>query len=584
MRKTLSVAAAVVLAAGSMGMAQTHSLTTTWVSGGTYVYAPNSGQLFDVTAFDLDGITLESIDVRVRAPQDVPATIEIYYRQGSYVGHEHDASEWTRLGRATVPAGGPSNPDLTAVPIGGLPISYGETFGIYVNHVGGGTMYNTDANFVPAIHSNDHLRIETGHVNFDLFSLPQSNAAHLGFYLRLHYTLGSTPATGGCCLSDGSCIITSEALCEGQWGSYRGDGSTCASPCDPPGICCFAWNQSCNTIGEVECVGRGGTFLGAGATCADCPAPPPGSVAILAALPATVSTSVVLNPRHAELDVRPQLLATGLIPEAVIFDVAEGTPTLADLEPFAAVLLVTWHGRDFHNAWALGDVLADYVDAGGGVVNTISSVATTTANRFLAGRWGPDYQIVPLAGSVTSWPFGAPAPALGTVLLPNHPIMEGVSTFAIATGSEARRRPNTLDLTPHGVKVAEWNDTEGRTLIAVSNTLPRRVDLGFRPVSNASFEGGYSVLSDASRIIANALVYAGAGTPACYANCDGSTADPVLNVEDFVCFINAFAAASLLTPAEQLTHYANCDGSTAEPILNVEDFICFINEFAAGCP
>jgi hypothetical protein len=36
--------------------------------------------------------------------------------------------------------------------------------------------------------------------------------------------------------------------------------------------------------------------------------------------------------------------------------------------------------------------------------------------------------------------------------------------------------------------------------------------------------------------------------------------------------------------AEGSACYANCDGSTTEPVLNVEDFICFINAFAAGCP
>jgi hypothetical protein len=61
----------------------------------------------------------------------------------------------------------------------------------------------------------------------------------------------------------------------------------------------------------------------------------------------------------------------------------------------------------------------------------------------------------------------------------------------------------------------------------------------------------------------------------CYANCDGSTASPVLNVNDFVCFNNRFAAGD---------SYANCDGSTSAPVLNVNDFVCFNNRFAAGCP
>jgi hypothetical protein len=62
---------------------------------------------------------------------------------------------------------------------------------------------------------------------------------------------------------------------------------------------------------------------------------------------------------------------------------------------------------------------------------------------------------------------------------------------------------------------------------------------------------------------------------ACYANCDGSTAAPVLNVLDFTCFLQRFAAAD---------PYANCDQSTAAPMLNVADFTCFLQKFAAGCP
>jgi hypothetical protein len=61
----------------------------------------------------------------------------------------------------------------------------------------------------------------------------------------------------------------------------------------------------------------------------------------------------------------------------------------------------------------------------------------------------------------------------------------------------------------------------------------------------------------------------------CYANCDGSTGTPLLNVNDFVCFQSRFAAGE---------PYANCDGSTIPPTLNVNDFLCFLGEFAAGCP
>jgi serine protease AprX len=83
-----------------------------------------------------------------------------------------------------------------------------------------------------------------------------------------------------------------------------------------------------------------------------------------------------------------------------------------------------------------------------------------------------------------------------------------------------------------------------------------------------------------------ALVVTGVTEPqsTCYANCDGSTVEPVLNIEDFSCFINEFALAQGLPPPQQAEHYANCDGSTVAPVLNIDDFACFINQFALGCP
>jgi hypothetical protein len=66
----------------------------------------------------------------------------------------------------------------------------------------------------------------------------------------------------------------------------------------------------------------------------------------------------------------------------------------------------------------------------------------------------------------------------------------------------------------------------------------------------------------------------GAVNGACYANCDHSTEVPVLNINDFGCFLNRFAAADT---------YANCDGSSIAPILNINDFTCFLNRFVSGC-
>jgi hypothetical protein len=62
------------------------------------------------------------------------------------------------------------------------------------------------------------------------------------------------------------------------------------------------------------------------------------------------------------------------------------------------------------------------------------------------------------------------------------------------------------------------------------------------------------------------------GCPNCYANCDGSSVHPRLNIDDFTCFINKFVARD---------PYANCDQNSS---LDIDDFLCFISSFAQGCP
>jgi len=82
--------------------------------------------------------------------------------------------------------------------------------------------------------------------------------------------------------------------------------------------------------------------------------------------------------------------------------------------------------------------------------------------------------------------------------------------------------------------------------------------------------GGYSTAFGSGSIDLSC-----APAAACYANCDGSTIPPILNVNDFICFQTKYAAGD---------PYANCDGSSIPPILNVNDFICFQTKFAQGCP
>jgi probable HAF family extracellular repeat protein len=109
-------------------------------------------------------------------------------------------------------------------------------------------------------------------------------------------------------------------------------------------------------------------------------------------------------------------------------------------------------------------------------------------------------------------------------------------------------------LPAHGVNLSGWVLTSVRGISADGSAL-----------------AGYGTFNGAER----AFLVSGLSVGSCYPNCDNSNAAPVLNVLDFTCFLQRFAAHD---------SYANCDSSTTLPTLNVLDFTCFLQKFAAGCP
>jgi hypothetical protein len=110
------------------------------------------------------------------------------------------------------------------------------------------------------------------------------------------------------------------------------------------------------------------------------------------------------------------------------------------------------------------------------------------------------------------------------------------------------------------------SDLSGRMLVMLTDT---DLDGQFNSPGEAAvfFANSQSIAQDVRQLESIPRV--------CQANCDLSTTPPVLNVQDFSCFLNAFASGDL---------YANCDSSGTPPLLNVQDFSCFLNAFAAGCP
>jgi hypothetical protein len=122
--------------------------------------------------------------------------------------------------------------------------------------------------------------------------------------------------------------------------------------------------------------------------------------------------------------------------------------------------------------------------------------------------------------------------------------------------------------------IVVWNNASGLNSFRWMANTPSVAPTGIATNAGYRFNNGPPPPTTNSTTLNSYSVNATQGGGGCYANCDGSTTEPILNVADFTCFLTKFAAGD---------PYANCDGSTTEPILNVADFTCFLTKFAAGC-
>ncbi len=235
------------------------------------------------------------------------------------------------------------------------------------------------------------------------------------------------------------------------------------------------------------------------------------SVAIVAA----ATNSNIMSERFTDL--RDVLVADGRFNSVDIISTTRfgtGTPTLGDLLQYNAV--IHWSNDSNDDAVALGNVLADYVDSGRGMVQAVFANTSSNPDRYLQGRWiAEGYNIIPPNGGFTQGPtvsgVATKHAVMDTPLEPEHPIFDGVSDVRLALGMFSSGglwggyRPTTTTLETGARKLALWED--GKTAVAVSDIFPNRVELGLHPVSNLVADGYYELNSDTPRLIANALLF-----------------------------------------------------------------------------
>ena len=190
--RAAAVAAALSIAAVP---ALAQSLTTTYAGGNG-----QDGVLFDLTP-TVD-MTIQSFDAHMGQAVGTPVPVEVYWRAGTVQGNDSSETGWTLLGATTVASQGAGMP--TPIPVGGLSMTAGQTYGIYMRASNGTgnyeSFYYSNSSDPPAAVSNSQLSLTSFYGKANGSSL----LAGSSFYPRqwngtVYYTAGPTTT----CASEG---------------------------------------------------------------------------------------------------------------------------------------------------------------------------------------------------------------------------------------------------------------------------------------------------------------------------------------------------------------------------------------------
>lgn len=200
-------------------------------------------------------------------------------------------------------------------------------------------------------------------------------------------------------------------------------------------------------------------------------------------------------------DVQAKLTATGIFNAVDVFNIYTDTPNLATLQQYDAVLV--WSQTGIQNPTLLGDNLAAYIEAGGGVIDMVFEIGAAPAG----GAYNTDiYRVLNPAGNTSGT-----TRILGTIDLPTHPLVNGVTTYDGGTGSYH----STSTSLATGAYVVARYDNNAPLIVAKENVgiqNAKRVSLNFYPGSaDCPGYAGHLWLpsTDGARMMSNALLWVG---------------------------------------------------------------------------
>ncbi len=172
-------------------------------------------------------------------------------------------------------------------------------------------------------------------------------------------------------------------------------------------------------------------------------------------------------------------------------------PTLNQLRGYQSVMF--YSDSTVNDSIGMGNVLADYLDQGGGVlVNTFAFA--TNGNYALLGR-------VSTGGYLPFTQAGYTTPASLSLIkdLPLHPLLDGVNSFV---GGSMSFQNSPVAAAAGATLVGHWSN--GQPFVAGKDVPPgRTAGLNFFPPSVDSYPPGWVSSSDGARLMANALVWVG---------------------------------------------------------------------------
>jgi hypothetical protein len=225
---------------------------------------------------------------------------------------------------------------------------------------------------------------------------------------------------------------------------------------------------------------------------------PSALLALALTAPSAQATDVLICYASSyESDVHNKLVALGMFGAVDEFDCQTGTPTAAQLASYDSVLVYSDFG--FADPVTLGNRLADFVDAGGGVVEAVfANNVVPVTGRFESQGYE----------AMTGSNFSSGVPLTMGIDDPAHPIMAGVVSFN--AGSASYNTSNAA-VQVGGSRIAHYTQNN-LPLVATLETKPgRTVGLNFYPPSSTIRADFWNAGTDGDLLMGNSLDWAGQG-------------------------------------------------------------------------